>query len=322
MPFGLATETAPVRSERLEQRSSRALRVIGRLRDGATLDEAGAQAAVVERRLQADWPVAWKDMDGRPRRLTAMSEWASRIDPANRIQFGTMAGFFLVVAALILLVACTNVMSLFLAELGRRRREIAVRLALGAARSRLVRLLVSEGLVIGLAGGLLGVLLGAGGLRAFVALPLTFDVPLQVDLSVDWRVLGATFLLAVGASLLFSLAPSLQASRLDVVPALKYEASGTVITGRRINRHSVLVVVQFAAAVVLLTGAALFIRGLQAATSADFGINPDRIATMTKQMPAGKGSLEARRAYLMALHERLALKPDIPRRISSEGRIK
>jgi predicted permease len=307
----LATDGASARSKRLEQRSSRALRVMGRLREGATLDEVRAQAAVVERRLQTDWAADWKDMDGRPRRLTAMSERASRIDPANRTQVATMAGFFLIVAALILLVACTNVMSLFMAELGRRRREIAVRLALGAARSRLVRLLVSEGLVIGLAGGLLGVLLGAGGLQAFVALPMPFGIPLLVDLSVDWRVLGATFLLAVGASLVFSLAPSLQASRLVVVPALKYEASGAAIVGRRINRHSVLVVVQFAAAVVLLTGAALFIRGLQAATSADLGIDPDRIATMTKQVPAGKDSPEAGRAYLVALRERLALNPGV-----------
>jgi predicted permease len=284
---------------------------VGRLRDGITFDEIRAQAAAVERRLQTVWPDAWKDADGRPRRLTAMTEWASRLDPANRIQFATVAGFFLVVAALVLLVACTNVMSLFTAELGRRRRELAVRLALGASRSRLVTHLVSEGLVIGLAGGLLGVLLGAGGIRAFVALPLTFGVPPQVDLSVDWRVLGAAFLLAVGASLVFALAPSLQASRMAVVPALKYEASGTAIVGRRIDRHSVLVVVQFAAAVVLLTGAALFVRGLQAAIAADLGIDPDRIATMTKQVPAGKEGLEAGRAYLQALRERLSQKPGV-----------
>jgi predicted permease len=144
-----------------------------------------------------------------------------------------------------------------------------------------------------------------------MALPLMSGTLLRVDLSVDWRVLGAAFLLAVGASLLLSLAPSLQASRLDIVPAIKYEASGTAMTGRRINRHSVLVVVQFATAVVLLTVAILFARGLQAAASSDLGIDPARIAAMTKQLPAGRTSLEAGQTYLRALRERLESEPGV-----------
>ena len=150
MPLGLAGDAADARTERLQRRSRRELRVMGRLRDGATLEEVRTQIGVLERRLRSAWPDDWKDEEGHPRRLTAMSERASRIDPANRTLLATIVGFFLVVSALVLLVACTNVMSLFLAEVGRRRREVAVRLALGASRGRVVRLLVLEGLLIGL----------------------------------------------------------------------------------------------------------------------------------------------------------------------------
>jgi len=311
MPLGLASDAAQARADRQQLRSRRELRIMGRLHDGTSLDEVRSQMAVLERRLRSAWPDDWKDEEGHPRHLTVMSERASRIDPANRTLLATIMGFFLVVSALVLLVACTNVMSLFLAEVGRRRREVAVRLALGASRGRIVRLLVLEGLLIGLGGGLTGVFLGIAGLRTLVALPMPFGVPFQVDLPVDWRVLVVAFLLAVGASLAFSLAPALQASRLTVAPTLRRESLGVVVRGRRITLRETLVVVQFAAAVVLLTGAALVVRGLQTARGADLGIDPQRIASMTKQLPAGDSREAAGLGYLRALRDRLAARPEV-----------
>ena len=309
LPLGLADEDPSDRTARLEQRTRRDLRVFGRLAPAATVDRVRAQVGVVQRRLLATHHDEWIDQDGRPRYLTVLIEEAARIDPANRALLLGVGGFFAVVSLLVLLAACTNVMSLFLAEIGRRRREIAVRLALGASRGRVVRLLVAEALLIGMAGGLAGALLAETGLRTLVALPMPFGVRFQVDLSADWRVLAAAFVLAVSASLAFSLAPSIQASRLNVLSSLKRESVGLV--GRRISLQNTLLVAQFAAALVLVSGATLVARSVRAASVAEVGIDPDRIATMTKRLPRAGASSDAAIQFVRTLGERLAAQPGV-----------
>jgi len=311
LPLGLADEDPRVRNAILERRTTRDLRVLGRLAPGADVGRVRAQVAVVERRLLATHRDDWLDQDGRPRHLTVLTERAARIDPANRALLITVGGFFGAVSLLILLAACTNVMSLFLAEIGRRRREVAVRLALGASRSRVVRLLMTEALLIGLAGGLAGAILADAGLKMLVRLPMPFGVPFQVDLSADWRVLAAAFVLAVGASLAFALAPSIQASRLHVLSSLKRETVGLVAAGRRVSLRTALVVAQLAAALVLVCGATLMTRSVRATSDAELGIAPDRIATMTKRLPrAGEGD-EPDLQFVRTIGERLAGQPGV-----------
>ncbi len=311
IPLGIPGESTHRTVEELQRRADREFRVIGRLREGATLDDVRAQLAVLEGRLRAAYPDDWKAPDGRPRRLAALSERDSRIDPEIRAVLPGVALFFLGATGLILLVACSNVMSLFLAQAGRRRREIAVRLALGASRRRIVAMLLTEGLVPGLASGALGLLVAAYAVDAINTVPLPLAIPIRFDFSVDARVLVFAFVLALGATLFFSLVPALQASRPVLVPALKSDTTGLVAGRRRLNLRNAVVVVQFATTLVLLTGAVLFVRSLQGAVAMDLGIDPTRVAVMTKSLPARDYTPEAGLAYLRGLRGRLAAQPGV-----------
>jgi predicted permease len=311
VPLGIPGESTHRTVEELERRTDREFRIVGRLRDGQTLGDVRAQLSVVEARLRAAYPDAWKDPDGRPRRLSVLSERDSRIDPEVRGVFAGVALFFLGVAVLILLIACSNVMGLFLAQAGRRRREIAVRLALGASRRQIVAMLLTEGLVPGLASGALGLILATYAMRAMETVPLPLGIPVRFDFSPDLRVLAFAVLTAIGASLTFSLVPALQASRPELAPALKSDTAGLAGRRRRFSLRNAVVVVQFATTVVLLAGAVLFLRSLQGALHTDFGIRTDRIAVMTRQLPGDDGTPEARVAYIRALRARLAALPGV-----------
>ena len=318
VPLGIPGESAHRTVAELERRADREFRLIGRLRDGATLADVRAQLQVVETRLRAAYPEAWKDPDGRTRRLSALSERDSRLDPEVRRVFAGIALFFLGAAGLILLIACSNVMGLFLAQAGRRRREIAVRLALGASRRQIVGMLLTEGLVPGLVSGALGLLLAMYATSALETMPLPFGVPMRFEFSPDVRVLAFAVLTSIGASLTFSLVPALQASRPELTPALKSDAAGP--SGRRrFSLRNAVVVVQFATTVMLLAGAVLFLRSLQGAVRADFGIHSDRIAIMTRQIPERDGTPAARVAYIRALRARLASLPGVERANVSRG---
>lgn len=311
VPLGIPSESSHRTVKELERRADREFRVIGRLRSGATLDDVGAQLGVIEARLRAAYPDEWKERDGQPHRLSALSERDSRLDPDIRGVFAGIALFFLGAAGLILLIACSNVMGLFLAQAGRRRREIAVRLALGASRRQIVAMLVTEGLVPGLASGAVGLLLATFAVGTIESIPLPFGVPIRFDFSPDVRVLGFALLTAVGATLTFSLVPALQASRPDLAPALKSDTAGFGVGRRRFSLRNVVVVVQFATTIVLLAGAVLFLRSLQSALEMDFGIQTDRISIMTRQMPVEDYTPESAVAYARSLRARLAALPGV-----------
>jgi predicted permease len=318
VPLGIPGESAHRTVEELERRADREFRLVGRLRDGAALEDVRAQLQVVATRLRTAYPDAWKTPDGRPRQLSALSERDSRLDPEVRRVFAGVALFFLGAAGLVLLIACSNVMGLFLAQAGRRRREIAVRLALGASRRQIVAMLVTEGLVPGLVSGALGLFLATCATSALETLPLPFGVPVHFDFSPDVRVLAFALLTSIGASLTFSLVPALQASRPELTPALKGTAAGP--SGRRrFSLRNAVVVVQFATTVILLAGAMLFLRSLQGAVRADFGVHPDRIAIMTRQIPERDGTAETRVAYIRALRARLAALPGVEAAAVSRG---
>ena len=183
------------------------------------------------------------------------------------------AGILTVIGGLVLLLACVNLANLLLARATERRKELAVRLAIGASRTRLVRQLLTESLIISLAGGAAGV-----GLAAFINhtvrnLRLPTEIALLFDLRVDWRVLTFTLLLSVATGILFSLIPALQSSKPQLVPALKDESS--MAGFRRSRLRNALVVAQVSLSLVLLISAGLIVRGLQAAQKVRPGFNPE-----------------------------------------------
>jgi putative ABC transport system permease protein len=208
------------------------------------------------------------------------------VTPFQEAFVGDSRPILLVMAAavgLVLLIACANVANLLLVRATARRREIAIRAAIGAGRGRIIRQLLAESVLLSLAGGIAGLALGLIGIRALLAVN-TAELPRLGDkgtlVGPDWRVLAFTLLISVGTGILFGLIPALQSSRADLSATLK-ESSGRTGTGFGQNKiRSVLVIVEVALALVLLVGSALLIRTSLALGAVNPGFDPHNILTM------------------------------------------
>jgi predicted permease len=195
-----------------------------------------------------------------------------------RATFESPLTVLMVIVALVLLIACANLANLLLARSASRNREIAVRLALGAGRGRLVRQLLTESSLLGLAGGLLGVVASAWGVRALLRFLPAERIPMELDVHLDWRVLAFAAGLSLTTALMFGLAPALQATRPGVSDALK---------GAGIWRQS-LVIVQVAISLLLLVGAGLFLQSLRNVATLRIGLDTDNVL-MASMNPALSG---------------------------------
>jgi len=262
----------------LSKRGPRWLDIVGRLKPGVTEEQAQAAMSTLAAQLSQSYPDTNREQ-------TATVSPLAKGDPEQRGRLVSVAGLLLAVVGLVLLIACANVANLLLARAASRRKEISIRLALGASRGRLVRQLLTESLLLSLLGGALGLLLGVWlvkTMRTYSA-PANF-FPVAFDFSLDGNVLGFTLLLSVLTGLLFGIAPALQASKPDLVVALKDEtalvpgASGR--GGRRFTLRDLLVVAQVALSLVLLISAGLFLRSLRKAQGIDPGFDPSRVVTM------------------------------------------
>ena len=184
-----------------------------------------------------------------------------------------LSALMLIGTSVVLLIACANVAGLFLARGQRRHRELAVRAALGAGRSRLLRLLFLESGILAAAGGGLGIYLAAWAGRFFQRIPIPLDVPLRLDVPVDGRVVTFAVLVSVGSACFFGLMPALRSARVDLVPALR--SGGTGHRGAKTGRlRQALVITQVAGAVLLVSFAGLFLRSLSATAGEDLGVDP------------------------------------------------
>jgi predicted permease len=261
---------------RLEQRSRRWLFLKGRLAEGQTMAQARAQAEALYARLREQFP-------------TLNEKVVVSLAPATNVRFHPMVDGYVRAASagllgavgLVLLVACANVAALLLARGTARRREMAVRAAIGAGRARLIRQLLSEGLVLAAIGGALGTLLAswagqAIGVFATDVLPLRTTFDFTLDRSVWLFAAGVS----IATALLFGLAPAWAASRPDLVPALKETLDPVAGGRRRITLRDGLVVGQLALSVVLLVAGALLARGLVVARGTDLGFDPSHVVAL------------------------------------------
>jgi predicted permease len=252
-------------SDWLNARRDDNLFVVGRLKDGVTREQAQADLQAITLQLAAEHP----DEDaGRGLRL----ESPGLFIPSIRNSVFGFTGVMVAVVALVLLLACVNLANLLLARATERRRELAVRLALGASRARIVRQLVTEGVMLALAGGAAGLLLAAWVNDLVTSIRLPTDIAIVFDLRIDWRVLAFTVAVSLLTGVVFSLLPAFQSSKPELVPALK--DAGTMGGFRRSRLRNVLVVLQVALSLVLLAGAGLIVRGLQSAQRMRPGFNP------------------------------------------------
>ncbi len=279
MLFGITRQWFAVRGALM-------LSLVGRLAPGESL--AGAQAAfdTLGRRLAASYP---DDNEGRSYKL--LPYLAATIDPNQRGGYVRAGAVLASVVALVLLIACANIANLLLARAAARRREVAVRLAVGVGRGRLLRQLLTESLLLGLLGGAAGLLLAVVGRKLLWALRPP-SIPASLDVGFDLPVLAFTFGLAVATGLLFGLAPALKSSRLSLVAALK---SGGLDAGRppRLPLGQALVAVQVALSLLALLGAALFLASLANVRKIDPGFALDELAVLTYDLgPRGLGEAD------------------------------
>jgi predicted permease len=222
------------------------------------------------------------------------------------------AGFLLgAVVAAVLLIACANIASLLLAKATARRRELAVRLAIGASRARLVRQLLTESVLLSLVGGIMGLGLAWAVVQAFQASPPPAGaLPVAIDLAIDRRVLLFSIVLSLITGLVFGVAPALRASRPGLVPALK-AASSDNDGGRRYDLQKLLVVGEVALAVLLLIPAGLFVRSLQAAHALDPGFDAEKVVSARIDVNLLRYTNEQEREFYRALVERAERLPGV-----------
>jgi predicted permease len=262
----------------LSRRGPRWLDMIGRLKPGVTVEQAQQAMSALAAQLAQAYPETNKD-------VSAAVSPVSKGDPTQRGTLLSVASLMLAVVGLVLLIACANVANLLLARAASRRKEISIRLALGASRWRLIRQLLTESVLLSIIGGAFGLLLAFWLVDALRMLsPPANLFPVAFDFSLDQRVLGFTLLLSVVTGVVFGIAPALQASNPDLVTALKDETA--VLPGqtgwlaRRFSLRNLLVVAQVALSLVLLIGAGLFLRSLRQAQRIDLGFEPDHVLTM------------------------------------------
>jgi macrolide transport system ATP-binding/permease protein len=286
----------------LSDRGNKEFMVVGRVRKEATLSQAQAQFNVIAAHLQKQYPETWTE-DGHAHPLTMV--------PATAVPFelrGMVIGFAgLLMGAVgsVLLVACSNVASFLLARATMRRKEISVRLALGASRWRLVQQLVTESSLLALLGGTVGFLVAAWAKNLLSAFAPNIGVPLVIDLSLDYRVLGFSILVTLLTTLAFGLAPALQATRPDVVEGLK-EGEQIQTTGlRRTRLRNGLMVTQVAGSLVLLMCAGMFLSSLDKLNSVNLGFNSNNLALLSVDLGMEGYSPERSRAFITQAISRL-----------------
>jgi putative ABC transport system permease protein len=278
-PLGLDPAVTPWRADR----SNHNLHVIGRLKPGVSLAQAQAAMDTLARQLEQQYP---KSNAGWGVRMRTFYDWLA----PEQIRRSALVLFAAV--GFVLLIACANVANLLLARASSRRREMALRAALGASRLRVMRQLLTESLLLAGLGGLAGTLLALWGVKLIKA-GAALNIPRLDETRLDLRALGFTLVVALLTGLVFGLAPAWQASKLNLNEALKEGGRGS--GGSRRGLRGALVVGEVALALVLLLGAGLMIRSFANLQNAPLGFAPENVLTMQINLPGSKYGEKAQR---------------------------
>ncbi|MEK6287808.1 MAG: ABC transporter permease [Acidobacteriota bacterium] len=261
------------------------LQIMGRMNSGVTTEQAAASfGSIFQQSAQEGWDAALARFPPQGQAQNPAPRDVPRLRGASgsqgmtelRSAYSQPLTILMVIVGFVLLIACANVANLLLARAATRQKEIAVRLALGASRWRLVRQLLTESVLLAILGGTAGALFAYWGKDMLLTLRPWGGGELGVDLKIDLRVLGFTFAVSLATGLLFGLAPALRATKVDLTPALKDNAR-SVTGGTRSILTKSLIIVQVAMSLVLLVGAGLFVRTLRNLQNVDIGFNRENL---------------------------------------------
>ncbi len=258
----------------MTNRQLRNLLVLGRLRPNTSVQQAQAALLVIGHRLSEEYPQADKELS-----VQVYPELRSRPQPDPKNTLMITGGLFLGLAGMVLLLACVNVANILLVRASVRGREMAIRAALGAARLRLVRQLLTESVLLALLGGIAGVLLGQWGSSALASINIQTDLPVHFDFGFDWRVFGYATAAALLTGIIVGLVPAIRASRGNLASILHEGGRGVV--GGKNRLRSGLVIAQVAGSLVLLIIAGLFARSLGKAQKTSLGFEADHVVNFT-----------------------------------------
>jgi predicted permease len=285
----------------LANRGTHYLTVVSRMKPGVTLREARADIAAITQRINRDHPTPGNELGSVV--ISLREQLAGDVRPALVV--------LLVAVGFVLLIACANIANLLLARGTARYREIAVRAALGAGRHRIVRQLLTESVLLAVAGGAAG-LLFAWLSFSFLKQIVPAGMALNAGVRVDARIFGFTLLLSLLTGIIFGLAPALQAARVDLNEALKQSGGRAGTGGGHRRLRSALVVIEVALALVLLVGAGLLIKAFLRLRSLEIGVNSESVLTLRTTLPRNKyGELPKRDAFYRQVLERVRTLPGV-----------
>ncbi|MCU1267444.1 MAG: hypothetical protein JWM21_3762 [Acidobacteria bacterium] len=284
-----------------EERGAHYINVIGRLKPGVSKEQARAEMASIGARLEQQYPD--KNLHRSVGIEPALDALVGNIRPVLLILLGAVG--------CVLLIACANVANLLLARAMSRHKEMAIRSALGASRMRVVRQLLTESVLLSLAGGALGLVLAVWWSDLLVALGKR-DIPRALQVGIDWRVLGFTLGVSLLTGIVFGLVPALHSSKTQLTETLKEGARGGSSEGARRNRvRNVLVVGELAIAVVLLVGAGLLIQSLWRLRQVSPGFNSQNILTFVVGVPEVKYPTAKQAQFYSDLVKRIEVLPGV-----------
>ena len=310
----------PFRGERpLTSRGNKWVTLVGRLKPGTTLDQARSRFALLSKAMQAEYPAEWLERreerggEGRENFVSLVPEKEGRLPPGMRVAAYGVAAVVFVVVNLVLAIACMNLAGMLYARGVARRGEITVRLALGASRSRIVRQLLTESVLLSLLAGAAGIALAIWALDALLAFmpPLPEGIRIAANVAPDWRVMLYSFVFAMVTGVLFGLAPALQSSRSDVSSALKDEASAVTGAPRASRGRRWLVVAQVGFSLLLLIGAGLMLRSLEKLRPTRLGYQSENM--VVAPLSLGEGTYDRHRSqrFYEQLSDAIAALPGV-----------
>jgi predicted permease len=314
MPVSVDSRVTPELADKaLERRRPAMFRMIGRLNKGVTVARAESELDTVERQLEQDYGDADRDQKGR--RLTLVT--GGRLFPIRPENLLMLTASPIVLVGLMLLIACSNVANMMLARAAARRREIAVRLALGASRARLIRQLLTESMLVASGAAVMGFLLTAWLMRLLsqtdtlrISAGTPYPMLVSGDLGPDSRVLLFTLGLALFTGLAFGLAPAIQATRTDLTPALKGDTVWLRKYGR-LSLRNILVVSQVAGSLALLLLTGVLALGYQRAMGMEVGFNPSNLYLISLDPVRDGYSGEQATAFFRTLLEQIKRLPSV-----------